>query len=51
MKLEILTTCRINEIYEIIDTIEECLKELWNCEPSFPQNRMEKIIENIGKLI
>lgn len=46
-----LINCRIDEIYEVIDTIEDCLNQLWNCEPSFPQNRMEQIIDSIGKLI
>ncbi|EJD73855.1 hypothetical protein LOAG_18754 [Loa loa] len=51
MKLEMLTNCRIDEIYEVIDTTEECLNQLWNCEPSFPQNRMEQVMDSIGKLI
>ncbi|VDO47943.1 unnamed protein product [Brugia timori] len=51
VKLEMLTSCRIDEIYEVIDTIEDCLNQLWNCEPSFPQNNMRQIIDSIGKLI
>ncbi|VDM23316.1 unnamed protein product [Wuchereria bancrofti] len=51
VKLEMLTNCRIDEIYEIIDTTEDCLNQLWNCEPSFPQNHMRQIIDSIGKLI
>ncbi|VIO85992.1 Uncharacterized protein BM_BM17891 [Brugia malayi] len=51
VKLEMLTSCRIDEIYEVIDTIEDCLNQLWNCEPSFPQNNMRHIIDSIGALI
>ncbi|KAM3726645.1 Cytoplasmic dynein 2 heavy chain [Dirofilaria immitis] len=51
IKLEMLMNCRINEISEVIDTVEDCLNQLWNCEPTFPQNRMEQIVHSIGSLI
>ncbi|KAL3981549.1 Dynein heavy chain N-terminal region 1 family protein [Acanthocheilonema viteae] len=51
MKLEMLMNCRIDEIYEVIDAAEDCLNQLWNCEPSFPQSGMKKIMESIGLLI
>lgn len=50
VKLGTLMNCRIDEIHEVIDAAEECFNQLWSCEPSFPQNRMEKIMENFGKL-
>uniref|UniRef100_A0A915PL62 Cytoplasmic dynein 2 heavy chain 1 n=1 Tax=Setaria digitata TaxID=48799 RepID=A0A915PL62_9BILA len=51
VKLEMLTNCSMDEMSEIIDAFEDCLSQLLNSEPSFPQSRMEQIMHSTGLLI